>query len=115
MSVEYVEIIFREADEFTRPLQEATTVSCLGFSRSDEVFDANTRSVIKLSRIGALGKYMSGNYTRAAINIGVIQDESRAIIRVIRIITAYPKRWSIFERLKKCLILMIRTNFVSIC
>ena len=53
---DYVKKNLEEADEFSRPFQEAMTAWCWGFGWGDEVIDAKTRSMMNLSMIGALGK-----------------------------------------------------------
>ena len=56
LGAEYVEKNLADADEFTRPFQEAMTAWCWGFGWGDEVIDVKTRSMMNLSMIGALGK-----------------------------------------------------------
>ena len=53
---EYVQKSYDNADDFTRPFQEAMTAWCWGFGWGDDVIDAKTRSMMNLSMIGALGK-----------------------------------------------------------
>ena len=53
---EYVETSLNNADEFSRPFQEAMTAWCWGFGWGDESIDAKTRSMMNLTMIGALGK-----------------------------------------------------------
>ena len=56
LGAEYVDGVFENADEFSRPFQEAMTAWCLGFGWGDEAIDAKTRSMMNLAMIGALGK-----------------------------------------------------------
>ena len=56
---DYVKKNLEEADEFSRPFQEAMTAWCWGFGWGDEAIDAKTRSMMNLSMIGALGKMLS--------------------------------------------------------
>ena len=53
---EYVEQSLANADEFTRPFQEAMTAWCWGFGWGDEVIDAKTRSMMNLAMLGAMGR-----------------------------------------------------------
>ena len=53
LGAEYLEKNLADADDFTRPFQEAMTAWCLGFGWSDDVIDDKTRSMINLSMIGA--------------------------------------------------------------
>ena len=48
---DYVKKNLEEADEFSRPFQEAMTAWCWGFGWGDEVIDAKTRSMMNLSLI----------------------------------------------------------------
>ena len=43
---DYVKKNLEEADEFSRPFQEAMTAWCWGFGWGDEVIDAKTRSMM---------------------------------------------------------------------
>ena len=56
LGAEYVEASFNNADDFSRPFQEAMTSWCWGFGWGDESIDAKTRSMMNLAMIGALGK-----------------------------------------------------------
>ena len=56
LGAEYVEKNLAAADDFSRPFQEAMTEWCWGFGWGDETIDVNTRSMMNLSIIGALGK-----------------------------------------------------------
>ena len=48
----YVEKNLEEADEFTKPFQEAMTSWCWGFGWGDNSIDRKTRSMMNLSMIG---------------------------------------------------------------
>ena len=56
LGAEYVEAALDNADDFSRPFQEAMTAWCWGFGWGDESIDAKTRSMMNLAMIGALGK-----------------------------------------------------------
>ena len=84
LGAEYVENTLQNADDFTRPLQEAMTAWCWGFGWGDDAIDAKTRSMMNLSMIGALGKMHEWElHCRGAIRNGVTVEEIRAIIHVI--------------------------------
>ena len=100
----YVEKNLSEADEFTRPFQEAMTAWCWGFGWGDEVIDAKTRSMMNLSMIGALGKMHEWEiHCRGALKNGVSKDELRAIIHVIGIYCGVPQAVECFRVAKKVL------------
>ena len=56
LGAEYVQKALDNADDFTRPFQEAMTAWCWGFGWGDSAIDPKTRSLMNLAMIGALGK-----------------------------------------------------------
>ena len=104
LGAEYVEKNLEQADDFTRPFQEAMTAWCWGFGWGDETIDAKTRSMMNLSMIGALGKMHEWEiHCRGAIGNGVTQDELRAIVHVIGIYCGVPQAVDCFKVAKKVL------------
>jgi len=85
---EYVSKSFDNADEFSKPFQEAMTAWCWGFGWGDDAIDAKTRSMMNLAMIGALGKMHEWEiHCRGALNNGVSVEEIRAIIHVVVLCT----------------------------
>jgi len=104
LGAEYVEKNLEQADDFTRPFQEAMTAWCWGFGWGDETIDAKTRSMMNLAMIGALGKMHEWEiHCRGAISNGVTQDELRAIVHVIGIYCGVPQAVDCFKVAKKVL------------
>ena len=104
LGAEYVEKNLEQADDFTRPFQEAMTAWCWGFGWGDETIDAKTRSMMNLAMIGALGKMHEWEiHCRGAIGNGVTQDELRAIVHVIAIYCGVPQAVDCFKVAKKVL------------
>ena len=104
LGAEYVEKNLGQADDFTRPFQEAMTAWCWGFGWGDETIDAKTRSMMNLAMIGALGKMHEWEiHCRGAIGNGVTQDELRAIVHVIGIYCGVPQAVDCFRVAKKVL------------
>tara|TARA_B100001758_G_C18264262_1_gene532766 strand:+ start:400 stop:771 length:372 start_codon:yes stop_codon:yes gene_type:complete len=104
LGAEYVEKNLEQADDFTRPFQEAMTAWCWGFGWGDETIDAKTRSMMNLTMIGALGKMHEWEiHCRGAIGNGVTQDELRAIVHVIGIYCGVPQAVDCFKVAKKVL------------
>ncbi len=102
LGAEYVEKNLADADEFTRPFQEAMTAWCWGFGWGDEVIDAKTRSMMNLSMIGALGKMTEWElHCKGALNNGVSEEEVRAIIHVIAIYCGVPQALECFRVARK--------------
>ena len=104
LGAEDVEKNLEQADDFTRPFQEAMTAWCWGFGWGDETIDAKTRSMMNLAMIGALGKMHEWEiHCRGAIGNGVTQDELRAIVHVIGIYCGVPQAVDCFKVAKKVL------------
>ncbi len=101
---EYVQKSYDNADDFTRPFQEAMTAWCWGFGWGDDVIDAKTRSMMNLSMIGALGKMHEWElHCRGALNNGVTAQEIRAIVHVIAIYCGVPQGLECFRAARKVL------------
>ncbi|MEM7197104.1 MAG: carboxymuconolactone decarboxylase family protein [Pseudomonadota bacterium] len=100
----YVEKSLQNADDFTRPFQQAMTAWCWGFGWGDEVIDAKTRSMLNLTMIGALGKMHEWElHCEGAINNGVTTQEIRAIIHIIGIYCGVPQALECFRSARKIL------------
>ena len=101
---DYVRRNLDDADDFSRPFQEAMTAWCWGFGWGDEVIDAKTRSMMNLSMIGALGKMSEWEtHCKGAIKNGVSVNELRAIIHVIGIYCGVPQAVECFRVARKVL------------
>lgn len=101
---EYVESSLAQADEFTRPFQEAMTSWCWGFGWADTAIDAKTRSMMNLSMLGALGNMHEWNlHCRGAITNGVSIEEIRAIIHAVGIYAGVPRAVACFREAREIL------------
>ena len=81
LGAEYVDGVFENADEFSRPFQEAMTAWCWGFGWGDEAIDAKTRSMMNLAMIGALGKMHEWElHCRGAIGNGATKTFSEDVV-----------------------------------
>ena len=101
---DYVTKVMDDADDFTRPFQEAMTSWCWGFGWGDDAIDAKTRSMMNLAMIGALGKMTEWElHCRGAIRNGVTKEEIRAIIHVIGIYCGVPQSLECFRVARKVL------------
>lgn len=88
----YVDQALTNADDFTRPFQEAMTAWCWGFGWGDDAIDAKTRSMMNLSMLAALGKLGEWEiHCGVALRNGVSAEELRAIIHVIAIYCGIPQ------------------------
>ena len=100
----YVEKNLNEADDFTKPFQEAMTAWCWGFGWGDQCIDRKTRSMMNLTMIGALGKMKEWEiHCKGAIKNGVSRDQIRAIIHVIGIYCGVPQALECFRIAQKVL------------
>lgn len=104
LGAEYVEKNLAAADDFTRPFQEAMTAWCWGFGWGDEAIDPETRSMMNLAMIGALGKMHERElHCRGALRNGVSREELRAILHVIGIYCGVPQALECFRVARKVL------------
>ena len=104
LGAEYVQNTLDNADEFSRPFQEAMTAWCWGFGWGDDVIEPKTRSMMNLSMIGALGKMHEWEiHCRGAIHNGVSKEEIRAIIHVVGIYCGVPQSLECFRVARKVL------------
>ena len=104
LGAEYVQNTLDNADEFSRPFQEAMTAWCWGFGWGDDVIEPKTRSMMNLSMIGALGKMHEWEiHCRGAIRNGVSKEEIRAIIHVVGIYCGVPQSLECFRVARKVL------------
>ena len=100
----YVEKKLNEADDFTKPFQEAMTSWCWGFGWGDHCIDRKTRSMMNLTMIGALGKMKEWEiHCKGAIKNGVSKDQIRAIIHVIGIYCGVHQALECFRIAQKVL------------
>ena len=107
LGAEYVEKNLADADEFSKPFQEAMTAWCWGFGWSDEVIDPKTRSMMNLTMIGALGKMHEWElHCKGAIKNGVTKEELRAIIHVIAIYCGVPQSLECFRAARRAMAAM---------
>ncbi|MEM7056572.1 MAG: carboxymuconolactone decarboxylase family protein [Pseudomonadota bacterium] len=99
---EYVERLFENADDFTRPFQESMTAWCWGFGWGDDALPAKTRSLMNLTMIAALNRMEEFElHFRGAIKNGCTKEELRAAIHVIGIYCGVPAAISSFRVAKR--------------
>ena len=99
---EYVQNVLDNADDFTRPFQEAMTAWCWGFGWGDDVLSAKQRSMINLPMLAALNRMEEFElHFRGAIKNGVTKEELRALLHIISIYAGVPAGVSSFRIAKK--------------
>ena len=104
VGAEYVEKNLAEADDFSRPFQEAMTEWCWGFGWGDDTIDHKTRSMLNLVMLAALGKMHEWEiHCNGAITNGVTKEEIRSIIHIIGIYCGVPQSLECFRSARKVL------------
>ena len=104
LGADYVDTVMDNADDFSKPFQEAMTAWCWGFGWGDEAIEPKTRSMMNLAMIGALGKMQEWElHCRGAIKNGVSVEEIRAIVHVIGIYCGVPQGMECFRSARKVL------------
>ena len=99
---EYVDNVFANADDFSRPFQEAMTAWCWGFGWGDDVFSPKMRSMLNLPMLAALNRMEEFElHFRGAIRNGVTKDELRGLLHIISIYAGVPAGVSSFRIAKK--------------
>ena len=98
LGAEYVEASLNNADDFSRPFQEAMTAWCWGFGWGDECIDAKTRSMMNLTMLAALGKMDEFEvHLKGALTNGVSVSEIKSILHVIAIYCGVPQGVECFK------------------
>ena len=98
----YVQNVLDNADDFTRPFQEAMTAWCWGFGWGDDVLSAKQRSMINLPMLAALNRMEEFElHFRGAIKNGVTKEELRGLLHIISIYAGVPAGVSSFRIAKK--------------
>src|SRR5512136_2362001 len=81
LGAEYVDSSIKNADDFTRPLQEFVTQFAWGEIWTRPGLDRKTRSLINIGMISALNRpHELKLHLRGAINNGVTKDEIREVL-----------------------------------
>ena len=102
LGAEYVDRSFREADEFTRPMQELTTTYCWGTVWTRPGLTRKTRSFINLAMLTALNRpHEIEIHIRAALNNGLTKDEIREVFLQTAIYCGVPAAIDSFRIAKR--------------
>jgi 4-carboxymuconolactone decarboxylase len=88
---DYVDNAIRNADDFTRPLQEWVTRSCWNDVWNRPGLDRRTRSLLNLSMISALNRpHELKLHLRGALNNGVTREEIREVFLQVAVYCGAP-------------------------
>lgn len=98
----YVENAIKNADDFTRPMQELVTEYCWGAVWGREGLDRKLRSVINLAMISALNRpHELKLHLRAALGNGVSKTEIREILLQVMVYCGAPAGIDSFRAAKE--------------
>jgi 4-carboxymuconolactone decarboxylase len=95
---EYVENSLKNADDFTRPMQELSTEYCWGWCWGREGLSRKTRSIVNLAMISALNRpHELKLHVKGALRNGVTRDEIREILLQVAIYCGIPAGMDAFR------------------
>jgi len=104
LGAEYVDQSIRNADDFTRPLQQLVTEYCWGEVWQREGLSDRDRSMINLAMITALNRpHELRLHVRGAINNGLSVDEIREILLQTAVYCGVPAAIDAFRQAREVL------------
>ena len=91
LGAEFVENLFKTADDFTMPMQELTTEYCWGYVWGRDTLPRKTRSMLNLAMISALNRpHELKMHVKGALKNGVTREEIREIFLQVAIYCGVP-------------------------
>lgn len=107
LGAEYVDQSMRNADDFTRPLQQLVTEYCWGEVWQREELSDRDRSMINLAMITALNRpHELRLHVRGAINNGLSVEDIREVLLQTAIYCGVPAAIDAFRQAREVLIEM---------
>lgn len=107
LGAEYVDQSIRNADSFTRPLQQLVTEYCWGEVWQREGLSDRERSMINLAMITALNRpHELRLHVRGAINNGLSVEEVREVLLQTAIYCGVPAAIDSFRNAREVLVEM---------
>ena len=104
LGAEYVDHSIRNADDFTRPLQQLVTEYCWGEVWQREGLNDRDRSVINLAMITALNRpHELRLHVRGAINNGLSVEEIREVLLQTAVYCGVPAAIDAFRQAREVL------------
>ena len=102
LGAEFVENAFKNADDFTMPMQELVTEYCWGAVWGREGLDKRTRSFLNLAMISALNRpHELKLHIAGALKNGVTRDEIREVFMQVAIYVGVPAGVDCFRSAKE--------------
>lgn len=99
---DYVENSLKNADDFTRPMQELSTEYCWGWVWGREGLSKRERSMINLAMISALNRpHELKLHVKGALVNGVTREEIREILLQVAIYCGIPAGMDSFRIAKE--------------
>ena len=98
LGAEYVENSFRNADEFSKPMQDLTTEYCWGYVWGREGLDKKTRSLLNLAMISVLNRpHELKLHIAGALRNGVTREEIREVFLQVAVYCGVPASMDAFR------------------
>lgn len=98
LGADYVDASLRNADEFTRPMQEMVTEYCWGEVWNRPGLDRRSRSLLNLAMLTALNRpHELKLHVRGAINNGLTKDEIAEVFLQAAIYCGVPAAMESFR------------------
>ena len=95
---EYVERSLKNADEFSRPMQELVTQFCWGEIWNRPELDRRSRSILNLGMIAALNRPEElALHVRGALNNGLTKEEIRECFLQVAVYCGMPAGLGCFK------------------
>ena len=102
LGAEFVETSFKNADDFSRPMQELTTEYCWGYVWGRDGLDKKTRSLLNLAMISALNRpHELRLHVAGALRNGVTREEIREVFMQVAIYCGVPAGVDAFRAAKE--------------
>jgi 4-carboxymuconolactone decarboxylase len=91
LGAEFVETSFKNADEFSMPMQELSTEYCWGYVWGREQLDRKTRSFLNLAMIAALNRpHELKLHVKGALRNGLTREQIREVFLQVAIYCGVP-------------------------
>ncbi len=101
---QYVEAAFKNADEFTMPMQELVTEFCWGEIWTRPGLDRRTRSMLNIAMLASLNRLEElAGHVRGAVNNGVTKAEIQECLLQVAVYAGMPAGMSGFKVARKVL------------
>ena len=104
LGAEYVDNAIKNADDFSRPMQDFTTEYCWGAVWSRPGLTRKTRSLLNLAMLTALNRPQEFElHVQGALNNGVTEEEMREVFMQAAIYCGVPAAMQSFRLARKIL------------